>query len=40
MAGNTLENLEPTWNPAGLPVKYGKRGSHKLLDGFTLRFSP
>src|SRR5262249_40868033 len=40
MAGNTLENLELTWNRAGLPVKYGKRGSHKVLDGFALRFWP
>jgi hypothetical protein len=40
MAGNTLENLESTWNWAELPVKYGKRGSHKLLDGFILRFRP
>ena len=40
MAGNTLETLESTWNRAELPVKYGKRGSHKLLDGFILRFWP
>jgi hypothetical protein len=40
MAGNTLESLEPRWKIGQLPVKYGKCGSRKMLDGFTLRLEP
>src|SRR5215468_6012795 len=40
MAGNTLENLERRLKISQLPVKYGKCGSRKMLDGFILRLEP